>query len=58
MLPGVTAFYLFGLGRLEDNDGRLEVSLGCIVRVGEYLKVLFFKKKNSEKTIPSFRNER
>lgn len=41
MLPGVTAFYLFGgLGRVEDSDG-LEVSLRCIVRLGEYLKVLF-----------------
>lgn len=45
MLPGVTAFYLFGgLGRVEDSDG-LEVSLRCIVRLGEYLKVLFKKKK-------------
>lgn len=42
MLPGVTAFYLFGgLGRLEDSYG-LEVNLGCIVRLGECLKVLFF----------------
>lgn len=57
MLPGVTAFYLFGgLGRLEDSYG-LEVNLGCIVRLGECLKVLFFF-FNSEKTIPSFRKER
>lgn len=56
MLPGVTAFYLFGgLGRLEDSYG-IEVNLGCIVRLGECLKVLFFL--NSEKTIPSFRKER
>lgn len=42
MLPGVTAFYLFdGLGRLEDGSG-IEVNLGCIVRLGECLKVLFF----------------
>ena len=42
MLPGVTAFYLFGgLGRLEDGYG-IEVNLGCIVRLGECLKVLFF----------------
>lgn len=56
MLPGVTAFYLFGgLGRLEDSYG-IEVNLGCIVRLGECLKVLFFF--NSEKTIPLFRKER
>lgn len=42
VLPGVTGFYLFnGIGVLEEGNDGIEASLGCIVRPGECLTVLF-----------------